>query len=108
MCLIERCFSIVADSQNFKELDVISVGKILSSDNLNIDTELQVFNSANTWLTYNITERSKYTRYLFSNIRLTLLSDHAINYLLSTISSTYKNERFIATIKDQKKRYLQL
>ena len=100
LCYIERCFSMVADSNNFKELDVISVRKILSSDDLSIDSELQVYTAANSWLSYNINVRSKYARYLFPNIRLTLLSDHALKYLLSNISSTYRNERFVATINE--------
>ena len=88
----------VADSYNFKELDFIAAVKILSSDKLNIDSELQVFTAAGSWLSYNINVRGKYTRYLFSNIRVAVLSDHALKYHLSKISSTYKNEQFIAKI----------
>ena len=43
---IERCFSMIVESNNFLELDFISIKKIFSSSGLNIDSELQVFNAA--------------------------------------------------------------
>ena len=38
--LVQSCFPMVAENNNFLELDFISLRKILSSDQLNIDTEL--------------------------------------------------------------------
>ena len=35
---IQRCFQNIADTDNFQELDFLSVKKILSSDYLNIDS----------------------------------------------------------------------
>ena len=46
--LIERCFPMIVDSDNFLELDFFSIKKILSSSELNIDSELQVFNAAHS------------------------------------------------------------
>merc|ERR1712240_367735 len=46
MSLIERCFPRIVDHNNFYELDFISIKKILLSNGLNIDSELQVFNAA--------------------------------------------------------------
>ena len=45
LCFIERCFPTFADSQNILEFDFITVRKILSSSELNIDSELQVFDA---------------------------------------------------------------
>ena len=66
MSLIKRCFPMIVDSENFLELDFISIKKILSSSELNIDSELQVFNAADSWLCHDITQRSKYTKDLLS------------------------------------------
>ena len=40
LCLIERCFSAVAESSNFLYLNFFLVSKILASSGLNIDSEL--------------------------------------------------------------------
>ena len=53
MSLIERCFPIFADSDNFLELDFIFIKKILSSSELNINSELQVFNASDSWLSHD-------------------------------------------------------
>ena len=50
LCFIERHLTMFADSPNFLELDSLSVAKILSSDKLQIDSELQVCNAADAWL----------------------------------------------------------
>ena len=54
----------IADTVNFLELDFIIIKKILSSSGLNIDSELQVFNAADSWLCHDITERRKYAKEL--------------------------------------------
>ena len=74
MNLIERCFPLVANCNNLIELDFFSLIKILSSSELNIDSELQVFNAADSWLSHDITERSKFAKELLSEVRLSLLS----------------------------------
>ena len=81
---IERCFPIVAESNNFLELDFIHVAKIILSSDLNTDSELQVLRAADGWLSHNITERSKYATCILSKIRLLLLSDPALNYILKS------------------------
>ena len=72
--IIERWFPTTASSENFLYLGIFYVRKILSSSELNIDSELQVFNAANSWLCLDITERSIYAKNLLSKVRLTLLS----------------------------------
>ena len=89
MSLIERCFPMIVDSENFLELDYIPVNKILSSSSLNTDSELQVFNAADSWLSHDITERSKYAKDLFSKVRLPLLSIPALKQILDRVSSNY-------------------
>ena len=67
----------IAESQNFLELDFIHVAKIISSSGLSIDSELQVLNAADGWLCHKITKRNIYANYILSRIRLQLLSDPA-------------------------------
>ena len=60
--LIERCFTMLADSQSFLELDYSLVAKILLSSSLHITTEIEVFNVADLWLSQNIEKRKKFAK----------------------------------------------
>ena len=62
MSLIEELFPMFADSDNFLELEFNYIIKILLSGGLNIDSELQVINASDSWLSHDITERSKYAK----------------------------------------------
>ena len=59
---IERCFSMIVDTESFLELDFKTVSKILASSSLQIDSEVEVYNAANKWLNHNIKERSKFAK----------------------------------------------
>ena len=83
----------VVGTQNFLHLDISIVAKILDSSELNIHTEVEVFNAVNTWLKHNSKERSKYAKQLLLKIRLPLLSEHALKYILDKVSPfSKKNE----------------
>ena len=99
MNLIERCFPLVANCNNLIELDFFSLIKILSSSELNIDSELQVFNAADSWLSHDITERSKFAKELLSKVRLTLLSIPALKQISEKISSFSISNESISMIK---------
>ena len=100
LCFIERRFTTVANSQNFLKLDSTSVAKILSRNELHIDSELQVYEAADAWLSYNLNKCSKISNYILMKTRLPLLSDDAIKFLLRNSSTFYKNEEFAATIQE--------
>ena len=57
---IERCFQMVVKTQNYLHLDFSIVAKILSSSELNIHSEVEIFNAVITWLKNDIEERSKF------------------------------------------------
>ena len=50
----------VVETQNFLHLDLSNVAKILASSELNIHSEVEIFNAVITWLKHNIEERIKY------------------------------------------------
>ena len=99
LCFAERCFKIVADSRDFLKLDFKYVIKILSSEELNIDSELEVISAADAWLSHNIAERSKYAKRLLSTTRLHLLSDHALRYVLKEPSTFSANKDCAGILK---------
>ena len=66
--IIERWFTSVADLEDFLELDFKLVSALLSSSELLIDSELQVFNVINAWLNHKSIERSQHTKNLLQRV----------------------------------------
>ena len=103
LCLIERCFTAVAQSSNFLLLDLVLVSKILSSSGLNIDSELQVFNPGYSWLRYDINERRKHAKIILSKVRLPLLSAPALKEVLEKILTLGINDEYFSSIEESLK-----
>ena len=97
---IESCFTMLAETPNFLELDYSIVARVFGSNNLHITTELEVFNSANGWLSYNINKRKSHAKNLLLKVRLPLLSDHCLRYILKRSSSLSENEDCVAMLKE--------
>ena len=103
---IERCFPMVAESHNFLELSFLHIGKIILSSELNVDSELQIVNVVEDWLSHKRTKRSKYAKDLLLKIRLSLLSHPALDYILkskSTFSMNAECESIIREALENKK-----
>ena len=98
---IERCFQMFVDSTSFLELDFKHISKILSSSELNIDSEMEVFNAIVSWLGHN-KERSKYAKGLFLKFRLLLLSDPALELISEKISCFVDDFAFINEVITEK------
>ena len=81
----------LVETEDFIELDFSSISEILASSNLQIDSEVEVYNAANKWLSFKTEERSKFAKQLLIKVRLNLLSDQTLKYLLNESScfSTY-------------------
>ena len=75
---IQRCFSDVAKTENFTQIDFTAVKKLLSSPELNITSELEIMKAADTWISYNYDERSKFAKDLLLTVRLYLLPDETL------------------------------
>ena len=84
---IERCFTMLATTDNFLELDFIHVLKILSSSQLAITSELEVYNAANAWISHNLNERRRFAKDLLLTVRFPLFPDDTLKYILSNSSS---------------------
>ena len=97
---IERCFTMVVETENFLELDYTLVVKILESSQLNITSELEVFDAADAWVRYKIKGRGMFANGLLKKVRLTLLSESTLKYLLKKSSLSYDNTTFVATLTE--------
>ena len=103
---IHRWFTVIAKTENFQQLDFNSVIKILSSSELNISSELEVFNASNFWLSCENFDRHKFIKKLFLKTRFPLLSDHVTKSLLernqnsSNISSFHRSKECLLLINE--------
>ena len=98
MSYVERCFLMVAETNNFLQVDFALVKKILQSSNLHITSEFEVFHAINEWISYNTEERSNYAKDLLLTVQLPLLSDPALKYIM--------NETFNVSKVDESKRII--
>ena len=74
---IERWFTMIVETKNFLELNINQVSKILTSSELVITSEVEVFLAADKWVSHNFEERSKFAKNLLLKVRVNLLSDYA-------------------------------
>lgn len=72
----------VVQNQEFVVLAAESVVELMSSDQLNVSSETQVFMALKTWTTYDCENRKKHLPELLANVRLPLLSTQ---YLLDQV-----------------------
>ena len=100
LSFIERYFLMVANSEKFLELDFYSVAKILSSSELNIDSELEVLNIAERWLCHKIKERGNFVADVLSRIRLSLLTVPALKHISDKKSCFTMNIKCRGIIKE--------
>ena len=97
---IESCFTMLAETQNFLQLDYSIVERILGSNNLHTTSELEVLNSGNTWLSYNFNKRKKYAKNILLKVRLPLLSEQTLEYILKQSSTFTEVEDCVTMLKE--------
>lgn len=90
----------VAESKHFLELDFSVVKEILSSSQLKITSEIEVFRSADKWIRYDFVSRNKHAKKLLLKVRLHLLSDRALDYVLHEPSAFRYNIECIYMIQN--------
>ena len=95
---IERFFTMLVESGSLLELDFNLMTEILSSSDLHLSSEIEVFNAVRAWVNYNVEGRNEYRRDLLSKLRLHLLPENALEYVKS--SSFGKMEDFAELIND--------
>lgn len=72
------------ESEEFMDLPVNQLMDIISSDELNVRSEEQVFNAVMAWVKYNVTERRPFLGQVLEHVRLPLLSP---KFLVGTVGS---------------------
>ena len=76
---IERLFTTICDDTNFVELEYDQVAKIISSSELEIDSELEVLIVADNWIKYDFEKRSKYAKDLLLKVCLPVVQEQNLS-----------------------------
>ncbi|KAL1458174.1 hypothetical protein WDU94_008343 [Cyamophila willieti] len=100
-------FQEVMESEEFLILPVGQLVDIISSDELNVRSEEQVFNAIMSWLKYNVSERRQHLAQVLQHVRLPLLSP---KFLVGTVGSDLlvRSDEACRDLVDEAKNYLLL
>lgn len=95
------------ESEEFLLLPVGQLVDIISSDELNVRTEEQVFSAVMNWVKYNVTERRQHLAQVLQHVRLPLLSP---KFLVGTVGSDLlvRSDDACRDLVDEAKNYLLL
>ena len=99
---INRCLTVVSKTNNFSELNIHHLSKILASSELHITSEFEVYNEAYSLVDYNYKERCKFAEDVLLKIRVPLLPESVYkniqNAESSWFSSVGKSEKSLIVI----------
>lgn len=100
-------FQEVMESEEFLLLPVPQLMDLISSDELNVRTEEQVFSAAMSWVKYNISERRQNLPQVLQHVRLPLLSP---KFLVGTVGADLlvRSDEKCRDLVDEAKNYLLL
>ncbi|OTF75594.1 kelch-like protein, partial [Euroglyphus maynei] len=100
-------FQEVIENEEFLLLPVNQLIDIVSTDELNISTEEQVYNAIMKWVRYNVQERGQHLAHVLQHVRLSQMS---AKFLVGTVSSDIlvKNDEACRDLVDEAKNYLLL
>ncbi|XP_064616372.1 kelch-like protein diablo [Liolophura sinensis] len=100
-------FQEVMESEEFLLLPVNQLVDIISSDELNVRSEEQVYNAVMGWVKYNIQERRNHLPMVLQHVRLPLMSP---KFLVGTVGSDLliKSDESCRDLVDEAKNYLLL
>ena len=91
--LIKSNFSAVMETDDFLNLDVRHVSKWVSSDDITVKAEEEVFKGIVKWVNHNKSEREKEFSHLFHQVRLNSVhQDYLVNELVKEELITTNNE----------------
>lgn len=95
------------ESEEFLLLPVGQLVDIISSDELNVRTEEQVYNAVMSWVKYNVSDRRQHLPQVLQHVRLPLLSP---KFLVGTVGSDLlvRSDESCRDLVDEAKNYLLL
>lgn len=100
-------FQEVMEHEEFLLLPLTQLIDIISSDELNVRSEEQVFQAVMSWVKYNMTERRVHLAHVLQHVRMPLLTP---KFLVGTVGSDIliKSDEACRDLVDEAKNYLLL
>ena len=100
LCYIERFFTVVAETENFLQLNFLLLSKILSSSSLDITSELEISNAVDNWLKFNFEERKVFASKLLLKVRLCLISNNSLKCILHESSVIRRDKKCVKLLEN--------
>ena len=97
---IDSCFSIIIETDNFLQLEVSWLKKILYRSSLLVTTEIEVYQAVTKWINHDFIEREKFAKKLLHIIRLPLLTENALKKILTEKNCFKENKDSLAVVND--------
>ena len=106
-CYAQQHYLEVLETGEFLELSSEELGRLLESEDLNVQNEEQVFESVMRWVRYDIEARKKYLADVLKHVRLPLLERR---YLVSRVGTEplIRQDEECRDLVDEAKNYLLL
>ena len=92
MKLMDNCFLMISETDNFLQLDVNLLKETLSRSNLLVTSEIEVYNAVGAWIKYNFLVRRNFAKRLLQTIRLPFLAENTLKRILTEKSCFRKNK----------------
>ena len=73
MSVLKNNFITFSKTSNFNAFDYVTFQNIINSSELNVSNEIEVFEAVISWVSYDVTNRKKFTCDLLKTVRLPLL-----------------------------------
>ena len=96
----KRWFTMFVETDCFLKLNYARVVELLSSSHLQVTSEIEVFDAAESWIKHNTEERSKHAKDLLLQIRFPLLPHRALKFILNSFSSFQNLKEFRPMLTD--------
>jgi kelch-like protein 20 len=103
----QQHFTAVTESEEFMLLPISQLVDIISSDELNVQSEELVFNAVMAWVRHSVQERRQHLPLVLQHVRLPLMSP---KFLVGTVGSDLlvKSDDMCRDLVDEAKNYLLL
>lgn len=92
--LAHNRFMEVSNTEEFVHLETPQLLELLSNDNINVDSEEDVFIALTKWIDFNLKSRQKHIKDLVQAIRVGQISDSVSNHHIYLTFFTYNSNIF--------------
>ena len=97
---MDSWFLVISETKDFLQLEENLLVEILSRSSLLVTTEIEIYQAADKWINYSLSEREKSSKRLLHKVRLPLLGEKTLKTILTEKSCFRKNKDSLAVVEN--------